>query len=114
MKGKRQNQLTDEHIAKIVDTYQFRKVEDRYSKRVAMEEIATNDYNLNISRYVSTAQQETEIDLAATHEELVQIENAITRKRKNPARLVSQGSPLTGRLLRSVADSLAPRSKPSS
>jgi type I restriction enzyme M protein len=27
VKGKRQNQLTDEHIAKIIDTYQFRKEE---------------------------------------------------------------------------------------
>ena len=55
VKGKRQNQLTDEHIAKIIDTYQFRKEEDRYSKRVGMERIAEEGYNLNISRYISTA-----------------------------------------------------------
>ena len=36
-KGKRQNHLTDEHIDKIIDTYQFRKEEERYSKRIAME-----------------------------------------------------------------------------
>ncbi len=42
-----------------------------------MKEIAENDYNLNISRYVSTAQQEEEIDLAATHRELVDIEQKI-------------------------------------
>jgi len=76
-KGKRQNQLTEENIAKIVDTYQFRKEEKRYSKRVTMEEIAENDYNLNISRYVSTAKPEVEIDLAATHSDLVDIEKAI-------------------------------------
>jgi type I restriction enzyme M protein len=78
-KGKRQNQLTEEHIAKIIDTYQFRKVEKWYSERVTMEEIAANDYNLNISRYISTAQQEAEIDLAATHGELLEIENAIQK-----------------------------------
>jgi type I restriction enzyme M protein len=33
-KGKRQNQLTDEHIAKIIKTYQFREEEPRYSRRV--------------------------------------------------------------------------------
>jgi type I restriction enzyme M protein len=77
VKGKRQNQLTREHIEKIIDTYQFRKEEDRYSKRITMERIAAEDYNLNISRYISTAQQETEIDLAATHAELVEIEEAI-------------------------------------
>ncbi len=42
-----------------------------------MKEIADNGYNLNISRYVSTAQDEVEIDLAATHAELVEIEKKI-------------------------------------
>jgi type I restriction enzyme M protein len=76
-KGKRQNYMTDDHITKIVDTYQHRKEEDRYSRRVEMKEIAKNDYNLNISRYVSTAQSEVEIDLAAIHSELVSIETDI-------------------------------------
>ena len=79
VKGKRQNQLTDEHIDKIIETYQFRKEEDRYSKRVAMERIAEEAHNLNISRYISTAEQEAEIDLAATHAELVEIEKAIQK-----------------------------------
>ena len=77
VKGKRQNQLTQEHIDKIVTTYQKRKSEERYSKRVTMKEIAANDFNLNISRYVSTAQEEVEIDLAATHAELVEIEDTL-------------------------------------
>ena len=72
----RQNQLTEEHIAKIIDTYQFRKEEDRYSKRISMERIKKEGYNLNISRYISTAMPEQEIDLAATHRELVEIEKA--------------------------------------
>ena len=76
-KGKRQNKLTEAHIEKIISTYQFRKEETRYSKRVTMEEIAANDYNLNISRYISTAQAVEEIDLAATHAALVEIETAI-------------------------------------
>lgn len=77
-KGKRQNQLTEEHIAKIVKTYQQRKTEQRYSRRVKMKEIEENDYNLNISRYVSTAEQEEEIDLAETHQKLKGIEKDIT------------------------------------
>jgi len=71
VKGKRQNQLTPEHIAKIIETYKFRKEEDRYSRRVEMAEIEKNEFNLNISRYISTATAEEEIDLAATHAELV-------------------------------------------
>src|SRR5690606_12085733 len=70
-KGKRQNYMTDEHIARIIRTYQERpeKVE-RYARRVEIKEIAANDYSLNISRYVSIAPDEKEIDLAATHSKL--------------------------------------------
>jgi type I restriction enzyme M protein len=77
VKGKRQNQLTEDHIAKIVQTYQYRKEEERYSKRISMERVVKEGYNLNISRYIGTAVQEEEIDLAATHRELVEIENTI-------------------------------------
>lgn len=78
-KGKRQNQLSDEDIKRIVSTYQQRpkKPIERYARRVSMQEITDNEYNLNISRYVSTAEAETEVDLAATHEELVRIEREI-------------------------------------
>jgi type I restriction enzyme M protein len=75
-KGKRQNQLLPEHIDKIIDTYRFREEELRYSRRVGMEEIEKNDFNLNISRYVSTAEAEDDIDLASVHAELVSLEQA--------------------------------------
>ncbi|MEV3823614.1 type I restriction-modification system subunit M [Aeromonas dhakensis] len=76
-RGKRQNQLTEEHIGKIIDTYQHRKEEARYAKRVGMEEIEKNDFNLNISRYVSTAQPEEEIDLATVHADLVALDQQV-------------------------------------
>ena len=69
-KGKRQNQLLPEHIEKIVSYYQFRKEEDRYARRVSMDEIKSNDYNLNISRYISTATPEEKVDLAKVNEDL--------------------------------------------
>jgi len=78
-KGKRRNRLLEEHIVKIIETYKFRKEEKRYSRRVELKEIIGHDYNLNISRYISTAQSEPEIDLAATHNELVKIEKAIQK-----------------------------------
>lgn len=77
-KDKRQNRLTEEHIAKIVDIFQFRREVDRYSRRVGMDEIITkNGSNLNISRYISTAVDEVEVDLAAVHTELVDLERPI-------------------------------------
>jgi type I restriction enzyme M protein len=78
-KGKRQNRLRDKDIDKIVETYQFRKEEERYSKRVPMERIKEEGYNLNISRYISNAIAESEIDLATTHGELERIENTIQK-----------------------------------
>ncbi|EJB8535361.1 MULTISPECIES: type I restriction-modification system subunit M [Vibrio harveyi group] len=76
-KGKRQNKLRPEDIQKIVDTYRFRDQEERYSRRVSMEEIEKNDFNLNISRYVSTAKAEPKVDLEAEHQKLVNIEKDI-------------------------------------
>ena len=77
-KGKRQNQLLPEHIDKIVKTYQFRTEEDRYSKRVPIENIRDeHDYNLNISRYISTSAPEEGIDLLAVHGTLEGLEKKI-------------------------------------
>jgi type I restriction enzyme M protein len=72
-KGKRQNQLSEEHIAKIIDTYKQRpeKPIERYARRVEMAEIEKNDFNLNISRYISTAVSEAEVDLQEINTELV-------------------------------------------
>ncbi|MCZ4332163.1 type I restriction-modification system subunit M [Aeromonas hydrophila] len=76
-KIKRQNQLTEEHINKIINTYQHRKEEPSYARCVSMDEIEKNDFNLNISRYVSTAQPEEEINLAAVHADLVALDQQI-------------------------------------
>ena len=81
-KDKKQNSLTDEHIDKIVETYRTRAEEERFSRRVSLKEIAENDYNLNITRYVSLAQAETQIDLAANHARLDEIESRIVTSRQ--------------------------------
>lgn len=93
-KGKRQNQLTEAHIGKIIDTYRFRREEDRYSRRVGMDEIEKNDFNLNISRYVSTAVADKEIVLADVHKQLVDIEQEVVKaKDKHNAFLRELGLP---------------------
>jgi type I restriction enzyme M protein len=86
-KGKRQNRLRDgedgepNDIQKIVNTYKNRLEETRYSRRVAMEDIAQNGYNLNISRYVSTSVDEEIIDLTVVNNQLKDIEKKITDAR---------------------------------
>lgn len=62
-KGKKQNVLDPDHIDKIVTAYQHRSEEPRFSRCVSLKEIQDNDYNLNITRYVSLAVEEEPIDL---------------------------------------------------
>ena len=94
-KGKRQNILREEDIEKIVDTYQYRKEENRYSRCVSMEEIEENGYNLNISRYVSIAKEEEKIDLHAVNEQLIGIEEKINEAREKHNKFLKElGLPL--------------------
>ena len=76
-KGKRQNTLREEDIERIVKAYQFREELPRYSKKVSMEEIEKNGYNLNISRYINTSLEEEKIDLKAVNKTLTEIEKRI-------------------------------------
>ena len=94
-KGKRQNRLRDEDIKKILETYQFRKEEERYSKRISMERIKQEGYNLNISRYISTSVAEIEIDLGSVNTELISLEKEIkSATEKHNAFLKELGLPL--------------------
>lgn len=81
-KGKRQNSLRPEDINKIVETYQFRIEENRYARKVYMQEIKDNGYNLNISRYVNLSKEEEKIDLAEVHRQLVATEKKIEAARQ--------------------------------
>ena len=93
-KGKRQNQLAEQHIEKIIKAYQLRVPMTRYCRHVEMEEIIKNEYNLNISRYVSTTQQALEIELAVTHRQLVDIQGTIEdAKAKHNKFLIELGLP---------------------
>ena len=92
-KGKRQNRLLPEHIDKILDTYQYRREVSEtlengalfVSRRVSLDEIKANDFNLNITRYASTSRQEPDIDLAEVHRTLRDLseKSAAARERHN-------------------------------
>ncbi|KAE8438449.1 type I restriction-modification system subunit M [Vreelandella piezotolerans] len=77
--GKNQNQLSDENIAKVVDTYKQRENLDKYAYLASLEEIRENDFNLNIPRYVDTFEEEEEIDLMAVQAERKDIEAEIAK-----------------------------------
>ena len=58
-KEKNQNTLKDEHVDIILETYSKREYKEKYAYVASFEEIVKNDYNLNISRYVDTFEEET-------------------------------------------------------
>ncbi len=73
-KAKNQNNLKVEDIDKIIEAYDKRAFEDKYSYVAPLEEVAENDYNLNIPRYVDTFEAEEPVDLDAVSTQLQQLE----------------------------------------
>ncbi|MFK5936809.1 MAG: N-6 DNA methylase, partial [Sulfurimonas sp.] len=98
--GKNQNTLSEENIKKIVDAHtlgvgssellllgvgtsvpqeDWTKVQapfiDKFMRVVDMSEIVENDYNLNISRYIDTSEEEIIIDIKAVREDITELEN---------------------------------------
>ena len=73
-KAKNQNFLRGSDIDRIVQTYRDRTVADKYSHVAQMAEIAENDYNLNIPRYVNTFEEEEPVDLAVVIASLKQLD----------------------------------------
>ncbi|MAL95631.1 MAG: type I restriction-modification system subunit M [Haliea sp.] len=63
--GKNQNKLRQQDIEKIVQTFDDYTEVKRYSRVVSLEEIAENDYNLNIRRYADTSPPPETFDVRA-------------------------------------------------
>lgn len=76
-KGKNQNRLRDEDVEKIVETYKTRQTIEKYSYAASLDEVRSNDFNLNIPRYVDTFEEEEVIDIQAVQARLKEIEDEI-------------------------------------
>jgi len=72
--GTPQNKLHPSDIARIVATYRARESVDKYAYVAESAEIAENDFNLNIPRYVDTFEQEPDVDMAAVAAEIAAID----------------------------------------
>ncbi|MCC5931732.1 MAG: type I restriction-modification system subunit M [Cyclobacteriaceae bacterium] len=84
-KVKTQNVLRDEHIDKIINTFRNRTEKDKYSKKALLTELTSNDYNLNIPRYVDTFEAEADIDIEAIANEIKAIDESIKETDKTIA-----------------------------
>ncbi len=72
--GKNQNELLSNHIDDIVNAYDGLTDIDKFMRVIDIKEIADNDYNLNISRYIDTSEKEKEIDLSKVKTTLIELE----------------------------------------
>ena len=64
-KGKKQNEMTDEHIDSVLTLYTNRETIEKESYLASFEDIENNDFNLNIPRYVDTFEEEEPVDINA-------------------------------------------------
>jgi type I restriction enzyme M protein len=80
--GTNQNKLAPDDIKKIVATYKAFQTVDKYAYRATPGEIAKNEFNLNIPRYVDTFEPEQEVDVKALEREIENLETELTHVRK--------------------------------
>ena len=80
--GKNQNRLRKEDIDKIIATFKARKDVEKYAHAATLKEIQENDFNLNISRYVDTFEEEEEIDIKAVQAEIEKLEGELADVRQ--------------------------------
>lgn len=69
-KVKKMNQIKEDDIEKIIDTYTNKKEIEKYSHLATLEEIKENDYNLNIPRYIDTFEKEEDIDISTISKDI--------------------------------------------
>jgi len=79
--GKNQNALLPEHMAKVLNAIRNRRPVERFAHVASFHEIAGNNFNLNIPRYVDTFEEEEEINVAAVEREIERLESELTEVR---------------------------------
>ena len=72
--GSNQNRLRDQDIEHIAKTFHAYADIEKYARVVPLAEIEQNDWNLNISRYVDTSEEEKRIDVAEAVQKLRELE----------------------------------------
>ena len=88
--SKNQNKLGKDNIRKIVKTYRNRKEIEKYSHRAKPDEVESNDFNLNIPRYVDTFEEEVEIDIKDVQKEIVGLEKELMNVRKKMSKYLKE------------------------
>lgn len=82
VKATNQNELAEKHIQDIVAVYQSRQDVERFSHVASLSEIKENDYNLNISRYVDTFEEEPLVDIERVNVNIARLKLEIAEAEK--------------------------------
>lgn len=77
--GKTQNVLRESDLGLIEDIYRRRQDVERYARLVDPIEIAANDFNLSVARYVAAVADEEAIDLDALRAERVHLKSELAQ-----------------------------------
>jgi type I restriction enzyme M protein len=88
--GKNRNNLSNEHVEKIVKTVAKRAKVDKYAYVAKFDEIKENEFNLNIPRYVDTFEEEEEIDIDAVQAEIDQLEAELVKVKAEMAKKLKE------------------------
>ncbi|MCW2922396.1 MAG: type restriction endonuclease subunit [Thermoleophilia bacterium] len=80
--SKNQNLLTQAHLDRIVSTFTDRVEVERYSRLISREEIADNEYNLNLARYIDISDTPEEIDVDAAQDDINRLEAELAEVRE--------------------------------
>ena len=78
-KGKKQNEMTDEHIDAVIELYSKRETVEKESYLATFEDIEKNDFNLNIPRYVDNFEKEEDVDINALLSDMAKTDAEITQ-----------------------------------
>ncbi|MBI9008706.1 MAG: type I restriction-modification system subunit M [Tenericutes bacterium] len=76
-KGKNQNKLRQEDIQQIINIYDKFESNEKVSYLATLKDIKENEYNLNISRYVDTFEEEELINLNEVKDRIESIKNEL-------------------------------------
>jgi type I restriction enzyme M protein len=90
LEGKNQNSLRPQDINKIVKAYDGYSDIEKYARVVEMKEVAEKDYNLNISQYIDSSEQEEIIDVKTAWKELKNLEKECEMINKKVSNFLSE------------------------
>lgn len=89
-KGKKQNEMTDEHIDEVLALYSDRKTVEKESYLASFEDIEKNDFNLNIPRYVDNFEKEEDVDINALLQDMKKKDDELERVKSDFVSLLKE------------------------